>query len=114
PENTTQLYRSPNGDTWFLARDPARGRGFCPARSEHPVGRSGHRTAPVSPQSRRESLWVILPGGLLVADYFTRRQAKPRAGRDGYAGLDAERGPARGKSISDSSNGVQGYFTARL
>jgi hypothetical protein len=36
-----QLYRSPNGDTWFLARDPKLGLRQAP--SECVVGRSGDR-----------------------------------------------------------------------
>jgi hypothetical protein len=37
-----QLYRSPNGDTWFLARDPETGLAFVRHQANAPSG--GHRT----------------------------------------------------------------------
>jgi hypothetical protein len=37
-----QLYRSPNGDTWFLARDPATGSAFVRHQANAPSG--GHVT----------------------------------------------------------------------
>ena len=37
-----QLYRSPNGDTWFLARDPATGSAFVRHEANIPSG--GHVT----------------------------------------------------------------------
>jgi hypothetical protein len=39
---TRQLYRSPNGDTWFLARDPATGTAFVRHQANAPSG--GHVT----------------------------------------------------------------------
>jgi hypothetical protein len=39
---TRQLYRSPNGDTWFLARDPATGMVFVRHQANAPSG--GHVT----------------------------------------------------------------------
>src|SRR5438132_4888827 len=33
-----QLYRSPNGDTWFLARDPATGSAFVRHQANMPSG----------------------------------------------------------------------------
>src|SRR5712675_49046 len=33
-----QLYRSPNGDTWFLARDPATGSAFVRHQANAPSG----------------------------------------------------------------------------
>jgi len=33
-----QLYRSPNGDTWFLARDPATGMAFVRHQANRPSG----------------------------------------------------------------------------
>ena len=39
---TTQLYRSPNGDTWFLARDPATGSAVVRHQANAPSG--GHVT----------------------------------------------------------------------
>ena len=35
---TTQLYRSPNGDTWFLGRDPATGIAFVRHQANIPSG----------------------------------------------------------------------------
>jgi hypothetical protein len=35
---TQQLYRSPNGDTWFLARDPATGSAFVRHQANAPSG----------------------------------------------------------------------------
>ena len=35
---TKQLYRSPNGDTWFLARDPETGSGFVRHQANAPSG----------------------------------------------------------------------------
>jgi hypothetical protein len=35
---TTQLYRSPNGDTWFLVRDPATGTVFVRHKANIPSG----------------------------------------------------------------------------
>jgi hypothetical protein len=35
---TRQLYRSPNGDTWFLARDPATGSAFVRHQANAPSG----------------------------------------------------------------------------
>ena len=35
---TRQLYRSPNGDTWFLARDPATGTAFVRHQANAPSG----------------------------------------------------------------------------
>jgi hypothetical protein len=35
---TRQLYRSPNGDTWFLARDPATGLAFVRHQANAPSG----------------------------------------------------------------------------
>jgi hypothetical protein len=40
-----QLYRSPNGDIWFLARDPETGLAFVKAPGEHPVRRPGDGAA---------------------------------------------------------------------
>jgi hypothetical protein len=37
---TRQLYRSPNGDTWFLARNPETGLGFVRHQANAPSG--GH------------------------------------------------------------------------
>src|ERR1700757_2561635 len=37
-EETRQLYRSPNGDTWFLARDPATGSAFVRHQANAPSG----------------------------------------------------------------------------
>jgi hypothetical protein len=37
-EETRQLYRSPNGDTWFLARDPATGSPFVRHQANAPSG----------------------------------------------------------------------------
>ena len=34
----TQLYRSPNGDAWFLARDPATGLAFVRHEANKPSG----------------------------------------------------------------------------
>jgi hypothetical protein len=34
----TQLYRSPNGDTWFLGRDPATGAAFVRHEANIPSG----------------------------------------------------------------------------
>ena len=39
---TRQLYRSPNGDSWFLARDPATGLAFVRHQANAPSG--GHVT----------------------------------------------------------------------
>ena len=39
---TRQLYRSPNGDTWFLARDPATGTAVVRHQANAPSG--GHMT----------------------------------------------------------------------
>ena len=39
---TRQLYRSPNGDSWFLARDPATGLAFVRHQANAPLG--GHVT----------------------------------------------------------------------
>jgi hypothetical protein len=36
--NTTQLYRSPNGDMWFLGRDPATGLAFVRHEANIPSG----------------------------------------------------------------------------
>jgi hypothetical protein len=33
-----ELYRSPNGDTWFLAREPANGRAFVIHQPNAPSG----------------------------------------------------------------------------
>jgi hypothetical protein len=33
-----QLYRSPNGDTWFLARDPATGAAYVRHQANAPSG----------------------------------------------------------------------------
>jgi hypothetical protein len=35
---TRQLYRSPNGDSWFLARDPATGTAFVRHQANAPSG----------------------------------------------------------------------------
>src|ERR1700719_534774 len=35
---TRQLYRSPNGDTWFLARDPETGSAFVRHQANAPSG----------------------------------------------------------------------------
>ena len=35
---TKELYRSPNGDTWFLARDPATGLAFIRHQANIPAG----------------------------------------------------------------------------
>jgi hypothetical protein len=35
---TRQLYRSPNGDAWFLARDPATGAAFVRHQANAPSG----------------------------------------------------------------------------
>jgi hypothetical protein len=35
---TTQLFRSPNGDTWFLGRDPATGTAFVRNKANIPSG----------------------------------------------------------------------------
>jgi hypothetical protein len=35
---TTQLYRSPNGDTWFLVRDPETGSAFVRHQANAPSG----------------------------------------------------------------------------
>ncbi len=37
-ETTTQLYRSPNGDTWFLVRGPATGGAFVRHQANIPSG----------------------------------------------------------------------------
>ena len=37
-EETRQLYHSPNGDTWFLARDPATGSAFVRHQANAPSG----------------------------------------------------------------------------
>jgi hypothetical protein len=34
----TELYRSPNGDTWFLGRDPATGAAFVRHEANVPSG----------------------------------------------------------------------------
>ena len=39
-----ELYRSPNGDTWFLAREPADGSAFV---IHQPNGPSGGRLSPI-------------------------------------------------------------------
>ena len=37
-EETRQLYRSPNGDTWFLGREPANGHAFIVHQPNAPSG----------------------------------------------------------------------------
>src|SRR5437660_9509342 len=38
PEKMTQLYRSPNGDTWFLVHGPATGAAFVRHQANIPSG----------------------------------------------------------------------------
>ena len=38
--NIRELYHSPNGDRWYLARDPDTGRGFVKHEANRPSG--GH------------------------------------------------------------------------
>ena len=43
PAEMRQLYRSPNGDSWFLVLDPATGSAFRQASGECAIRRSGDR-----------------------------------------------------------------------
>jgi hypothetical protein len=63
-----QLYRSPNGDTWFLARDPATGSAFVRHQANAPSGGQvtdielgAFLSGPGSPEHERSSGVLGIP-----------------------------------------------------
>jgi hypothetical protein len=89
-----QLYRSPNGDSWFLARDPATGTAFVRHQANAPSG--GHVTdielgtflsGPRNPE--REALLRLI-GASILDPQGAEADDEPAAGNTGKEWSDVE------------------------
>jgi hypothetical protein len=91
---TKQLYRSPNGDTWFLARDPATGAAFVRHQANALSG--GHVTdmeisAFLSgPRNPEHEALLRLIGASILDPHGAEADDAPAAGNTGREWSDAE------------------------
>jgi hypothetical protein len=91
---TTQLYRSPNGDTWFLARDPVTGAAFVRHQANTPSGGQvtdielgAFLSGPGSPE--QEALLRLI-GASILNPRGAKADDEPLAANTGREWSDAE------------------------
>ena len=90
---TKELYRSPNGDTWVLARDPATGLAFVRHQANTPAG--GQVTdieigAFLSGQRHPEQDMLLRLIGTLIVDPKRADADEPSRGRTGMEWFEKE------------------------
>ena len=91
---TRQLYRSPNGDSWFLVRDPATGAAFVRHQANAPSGGqvtdieiSAFLSGPRNPE--HEALLRVI-GASILDPQKVAADDEPAAGNSGREWSDAE------------------------
>jgi hypothetical protein len=89
-----RLYRSPNGDTWFLARDPTAGSAFVRHQANAPSGGQGtdveideFLSGPQSPE--RDALLRVI-GASIVGPQGAEAGEEPSGANIGREWSDAE------------------------
>jgi hypothetical protein len=92
--DATQLYRSPNGDTWFLARDPETGSAFVRHQANAP---SGGQVTDIEisaflggPRNPEHEALLRLIGASILDPHGAEANDEPRAVNTGREWSDAE------------------------
>ncbi len=91
---TRQLYRSPNGDSWFLARDPATGSAFVRHQANAP---SGGQVTDIEvgaflsgPRNPEQEALLRLIGASILDPHGTKAEDEPPAGNTSREWSDGE------------------------